>query len=287
MYRFIHDVQELYEFYDVIVPDLKDFEVLFTSLSCRKKYLSEEEREKYHITRAEMFYRQLVRKNEWQRFLKTIRKYETNLGSYVSKNGLPMPDHSLVIYFNINPSNSLKALKEFNSKLVDWQYEIVSGNKDSFKDKFNKLDIELMNCYQRNRGTKHWIDLDFDVPKDFNAPELMDEYLKSTSLRYYWIDTKSGYHLLLDRNTLKFNPADICARGLSLLTDHFIEKAENGESELFPIESKKDKVIVGQESKPYEIIVNMNAMIPLPGCYQGGHPVKVLWQYSDDKELQN
>lgn len=246
-YTFIHDEKELLRFFDIL-PDLKDFEVFFCSLSCRKKYLTEEEREILHITRAEMFDRKLIREKNWNRFLRTIRKYETIEGSYLSKNGLPVPQHSLTVYFNINPSNSLKSLKEFNQKISDWQFEMFVNGSSSFKGKFNKLDIEIMNCFQRNRGTKNWIDIDFDVPKTFDAPKEMKEFLKGKNLRYFWIDTKSGYHLLVDRRGLRFNPEEICIEGRRLS---------------------------GEDAK--EIVVNKNEMIPLPGTLQGGYPVRVLW----------
>lgn len=283
MYKFVYDEKELKKFYDTIVPKLEDFEVLFLSLSCRKKYLSEEERAKYHITRAEMFDRKLVRKNEWERFSRTIRKYEVNEGGYLTKNNISVPPKCMVIYFNINPSNSLKALKEFNSKLVDWQYELLNGNKESFKDKFNKLDVELMNCYQRNRGRKIWMDIDFDVPKEFNAPEIMKDYLRSTNLRFYWVDTKSGNHLLIDRSTLDFNPNDICHYGLRKLWEYWQSKAESGEVS-YPIKQvlASNKIIVGNYAHVNEIIVNKNEMIPCPGTLQGGYPVRILWDYSKE-----
>jgi hypothetical protein len=278
-YSFIYDEEELFKFYTKIVPELKDFEVFFLSLSCRKKYLNAEEREKFHITRAEMFGRAIVRKREWTRFLRTIRKYEVAEGGYLSKNALPIPAKCMVIYFNINPSNSLKSLQEFNRKVNDWQYELSSNNAISFKDKFNKLDVELMNCYQRNRGTKHWLDIDFDVPDDFNAPELLEEYLERTKLRYFWIDTKSGFHLLLDRNTLDFDPYKICNEGLGILWTCLCNSPKA--KDMYPIERTDEKVITKEKS--YEVVVNKNAMIPLPGTLQGEYPVKVLWKYSKER----
>ncbi|MCK5606953.1 hypothetical protein KAR91_33935 [Candidatus Pacearchaeota archaeon] len=258
-YNFLHDESELQKFHLEIMPELKEFEVFFLSLSCRKKYLTAEEREKYHITRAEMFDRKLIRTNEYSRLLRSVHKYETEEGGYMTKNNLPVPQHCMTIYLNINPSNSLKALKEFNGKIVDWQYEITSGNKEYFTKKFNKMDIELMNCYQRNRGTKHWIDIDFDVPKDFNAPELLSKEIKESGVNFFWISTKSGYHLLLDRNTLSYDPNRICKRGLSELSSYLVDLKDI--------------------DKSYEIIINKNEMIPLPGTLQGGYPVRVLWEY--------
>ena len=277
MYKFIHDEKELEKFHHQIMPELKEFEVFFLSLSCRKKYLSPEEREKYHITRAEMFDRKLIRTNEYSRLLRSIHKYEVSEGGYVTKNNLPVPQHCMTIYLNINPSNSLKALKEFNGKIVEWQYEITSGNKEAFGKKFNKLDVELMNCYQRNRGTKHWIDIDFDIPKEYNMPWVLKEYMEELNIRYFWIDTKSGYHLLIDRNSINFDPRNICKKGLDCLWSYFLKKAET-EKDLYPVKITNTNILTGNGS--YEIIINKNEMIPLPGTFQGGYPVRVLWELS-------
>lgn len=285
MYKFIHDKNELIQFYAVIMPELKEFEVFFTSLSCRKKYLNEEERETFHITRAEMFDRRIIREKDWNRFYRSIKKYEVAHGGYLTKNGKNVPAKCMVIYFNINPSHSLKALKEFNGKINDWQYEIMNGNKEAFHKKFNKLDVELMNCYQRNRGTKHWLDIDFDVPEGFNAPTIMSAFMDSKEgLRYYWVDTKSGFHLLIDRNTLNFNPVDICKRG----RQHLVAYLSDENEKIPEISRKKISWSTGTTSvlagtKNYEIIVNKNAMIPLPGTLQGEYPVRIMWEYA--KEL--
>lgn len=285
MYSFIHDKKELKKFFDMIIPDLKDFEVYFLSLSCRKKYLSQEERDTYHITRAEMFERKLIRKKEWDRFLRAIRKYETNFGSYISKNGLNVPSHALVLYWNINPSNSLKSLKEFQGKMIDWQYEFINGNTTSYKEKFNKLDVELMNCYQRNPGTKKWLDIDIDIDKDvnINIPDKMRYFLKNyPKLIYYWVDTKSGWHLLIDRNTLDFNPNDICKHVEYILKEFYYDRYVNITDDVgLPYtEIELHNKITVSVYKENEVKVNKNAMIPLPGCLQGSYPVKVLWDFS-------
>jgi len=277
-HNFIQDENELRFFFDNIMPQLEDFEVYFCSLSCRKKYLSPDEREKLHITRAEMFDRKIIREKDWHRFLRTIRKYEVSEGGYLSKNGLPVPGHSLTIYFNINPSNSLKALKEFNSKINDWQFELLAGNSESYSKKFNKLDVEIMNCYQRNRGTKHWMDIDFDVPKEFNAPVLLKEFLDNKKLRYYWIDTKSGYHLLIDRKTLTFNPEDICQTGQRKLGEYYYDKFSTKNHEYSDMELHN--MIIHKVYKENEIVNNRNEMIPLPGTLQGGYPVRVVKEES-------
>ena len=41
----------------------------------------------------------------------------------------------------------------------------LSDDNDSHK-RLASLDTELMNCYQRARGTKKFIDIDCDVPDD-------------------------------------------------------------------------------------------------------------------------
>ena len=55
----IADVDELKWFYDNVLPNLKQAEVYFLSLSGRNKYLTDEEKQYYQLGRNEMFENQL------------------------------------------------------------------------------------------------------------------------------------------------------------------------------------------------------------------------------------
>ena len=269
MHKIISDVEELKYFFDNILPPLKSTEVYFVSLSARNKYLSEKEREQYCLGRTEMFAKNIVRKREWSRFLRTLRKYEVNEGGYTTKNDSNIPSKCITCYININPSDTLLALKAFKTVLEEYQFELanIAINKrdpENIANRVNKLDNNLMTAYQQAHGTRHWIDIDMDVPKDFDPLEKTSYFLRSKGVNtFYLLDTKSGYHLLIKKEELTFNPSEIIEEVRNQLYSFFYGK----------LHSDAKAVELTDAS---EIIVNKNQMIPVPGTLQGGYPVRVI-----------
>ena len=220
------------------------------------------------LGRTEMFERRIVRHKDFERLMRTLRKFECNDGGYLTKNGSHIPNKCITVYININPSDSLKAYKEFNSVMNEYLFEFanisLSGNRpDDVSERVNKMDVLLMNCYQKNRGTKHWIDIDFDIDKKyFEIIHYFIELLvkKSSFISYFIIETHSGYHVLLERKTINFNFND-CVKE----TNSFAYRAISG------------KLDGGKlEDLGFEIIVNKNEMVAIPGTYSGGFPVKLI-----------
>ena len=266
----IADIDELKWFYDNILPDLKQTEIYFLSLSGRNKYLTDEEKEYYQLGRNEMFSKSIVRERDWNKFFRKIRKLECNEEGYTTKNNLPIPSKCMVCYININPSNTLKALNEFNKVINEYMFELSNVavkklDSDNIMNRLNKIDNNLMTCYQKATGTKHWIDFDLDVDKNWKIYDeiVLKEWLtKKGIVTYFWIDTKSGYHLLVYKEDLKFNPQE--------LIDFIRQGYGNWLFYEYNYEEAQEKL------NSCEIIKNDNAMCPIPGCYQGGHIVRVL-----------
>ena len=259
----IHDENEVKWFFDKVLPPLAPAEIYFFSLSARNKYLTTEEREMYGLGRTEMFEKTIVRERNWEKFIKKIRRLECDTRGYVTRKNLPIPSKTMVLYVNINPSNTLKAIGMLNKLLNEYFQEMGSlalkgGDTENFINRINKIDNNLMSYYQQATGTVHWVDFDFDVPKDINIVDYSTEILKEFEIsNFHWIDTKSGYHCLVDSKQIRFNPNDLLKKIEEVLL------AEN---------------MINSEEK-YEIIYNKNAMVPLPGTLQGGHPVRILNTY--------
>jgi hypothetical protein len=268
--KILADEEELKWFFDNVYPQLKPQEIIFLSLSARNKYLTDEEKDYYQLGSSEMFSKTIVREKDWNRFIRTIRKLECDERGYTTKNNLPIPSKCMVCYININPSNTLKALNEFNKVINEYMFELsnVAVNKldsENIMNRLNKIDNNLLTCYQQATGTKHWIDFDLDVDKNWKIYEedVLKKWLeKKGILTYFWIDTKSGYHLLISKEDLRFNPKE--------LTD-FIKQ---GYGNWLIYEYHYD--IASEKLNSCEIIKNDNAMIPLVGCYQGEHIVRIL-----------
>lgn len=254
--EFIWSEEELKNFFENIMPRLSDGEVYFLSLSARNKYLSEDEKEYFKLGRNEMFERTVVREQSFEKFLKKVHGFDRNSNAYLTKNSLPIPSNCMVCYININPSNVLKAYNEFTKIMNDYMMELGlnsfnNSSTSNVEQRIKKADVLLMNCIQKNRGHKSYLDVDFDIPKEhWSAVEVLLEELEENKVEYVVIDTKSGYHVLIKKNTLNYN--------------------FNNSIEL----SRKYLRKKGVED--FEVVLNKNEMIPLPGTYQAGHPVRVI-----------
>lgn len=269
--KLIGDIAELRWFYDHVLPPLAPLEVYYLSLSARSKYLSESDKSEIILGRNEMFAKSIIREHTWERFIRTIRKLECSEEGYTTKNNLPIPSKCIVCYLNINPSNTIKALYEFQKVYNEYMMELaeiaVRGrDSENIMNRLNKIDNNLMTCYQKATGNRHWIDIDMDVDKAFSL-HTNSEFLKYMNSKkicnYPIVETKSGYHVLiniLELQEAKLNPYDIVAT-LDMLYTQYCDTAYGPGNDVF-----------GKA----EIILNKNAMIPLPGTIQGGHIVRVL-----------
>ena len=115
------------------------------------------------------------------------------------------------------------------------------------------LDTELLNCFQRSRGARTWIDIDFDSPdKDFGADcvNVLMRNLSDHNVESHVIETRSGFHVLIRKDQLHYNYTET-VKGLDAAMKHrFPEKAE--------------------------VVVNRNEMCPIPGVLSAGFEVRFV-----------
>ena len=241
----IHNEEQLRRFHSLLAP-LQDDEAYFLSMSVRKKYLTADERLFYELRNAEMFARKLVKDSSFETFLRTVRSLEVSEGGYTTKNNLPMPEKAMVVYAQINPVSGTHALREFQNKATDLMFDLPTN--PTAKKQLARLDTLLMNCYQRSHGTKTLLDIDVDTDNFYYVERLMNE-LKLRDVEFEIIATRSGFHVLMRRETVKFNYH-------KMVTEIDFEMEDNGDEG--------------------EVVVNKNYMVPLPGTYQAGTPVVML-----------
>ena len=256
-HKLIYDEEQVRRFVQLLSPP-KDEEVYLISISARKKYLSEEERQSLKLNRTEMFGRKLVKYSSAQQvsfedvYLRVLHSMEVARGGYISKTGKALPDKCLVIYANINPSSGIKALKEFQKDVVELLFNLPYSESLS---PFAHLDSRLMNHYNRQRGTKNLIDIDFDIPEE--GISLLKDFLNELkrggvpSNGLHVVSTRSGWHVLIDMSYLQFNYPSIVQKYHELAVEQF-----------------------GTEH--IEIVVNRNEMIPVPGTLQGDYEVRFV-----------
>lgn len=255
MNKLIHDPNMVKDFIKIL-PKPNDLEVFFVSLSCRNKYLTDDQRKEYALGRTEMFGQSIAR--DADKLFRNIRRYESHPEAYTTKNGNNMPVSAMVVYVNIDTSSTLKAYTEFQKKMTENLTELTHKSilGQSIKDTarfINKADKVLMDCYQRGSSQKKFIDVDFDVPECASGVvEKFLDVMNMNKVKHYIIQTRGGFHVLLERETIKHN--------------YNIDIAEANDDM---------KSIYGDIK--YEIKVNENRMVPVPGTYQAGFPV-TFWE---------
>jgi len=233
------------------LPDLGENEVYFLSLSARNKYLSTEERDYYSLGQTEMFSRQIAFDRDG--IALALNRMKGDLESRRTRSGLEMPNRCLVVYINIHGMSTLKAYGAFVEEMNRHQTEVIHAllnNNAPNLTAFLRMNTRLMNHIQKATGTKEYLDVDIDAPKELaeSILERLQEPLVDLGIPHLVIKTHGGYHIMLKSKELKkFKNFQL----YKLISEYNIEaEAEGG-----------------------EVGFNSNAMVPLPGTYQAGHLV--------------
>jgi len=256
--KLIKDQKQFNKFIDLL-PELQNDEVYFISLSARNKYLSKEEREHYSLGQTEMFGREIAQSKEKLETY-TIKKLESLLEFKTTRNGMLIPEKSLVVYMNINPSSMVKAYMQFQKEMSNQISEITSALMNGKNPNYSFVNIqtrELMNCIQKSSSRKEFIDIDCDT-KEKQVIEYLYDSLAENGILFYLIETKGGLHFLIKKDTIpKFVNKYCVVRSFNIM--NIINKAK----EL-------------SEIKDVEIMINNNAMVPVPGTMQSDFLVKMF-----------
>lgn len=221
-----------------LLPELERDQVYFLSLSARNKYLTERERLMYELGRTEMFSRQIAYDKPGIEY--ALDKMEAELMIKKTRAGKNFPEKSLVVYFNINPSSTIMAFKNFKSLIDEMVYKTMFLEKSEDKwEKYTRLNRYLMNEIQKARSSRKLVDIDIDLGG--YAKHEMEGTIKDQFSKFDIVSTKSGFHVLLLPEQ-----AGLVYKRVNHLDAKLKEK--------------------GGECK-----FNSNAMIPLPGTLQAGH----------------
>lgn len=250
--KLIYDPDQLKKFWSLL-PPLGDTGVYFLSLSARNKYLTEEERRKYGLSRTEMFSRTLVRDKDFDSFYNKIQILEQQLNVMKTKTGWTMPSQAMVCYMNLHTSDTITATKNFMKQLPDIVFESIKD--EGIRKRFQYVDKMWLTEVQKAKGDRKFLDIDFDVPDYSLVQEFIDKYNeKSGTPVKYVISTQGGWHVLLERETIEFD-------------FHGLIRSMNKEP-------------MGMNN---EIEINKNNMVAVPGTTQAGHKVK-LYNLEEETE---
>lgn len=235
-YKVIVNEERLVEFIDWL-PDLKINEKYYLSLFARKKYYPEliKSNDKTQLKRFTA-----TKKN----MLNKIKQLEIPLGRWQLRD-MEAPQESLVLYIMPNPRCMKKAATMMLKKTVD----LVSNNNDG-----HNIVAEAMSCIQKSKSRSCFVDFDIDdknidlslIENIFPSKTTTPKYGVLGRNIYDFLETKGGYHLLINMETLRFI-------NLRYSSDKLIPKDWYKQIiETFPVDQSADQ------------------MIPVPGTYQGG-----------------
>lgn len=266
LYKFLEDEKELKWFFDNVIIPPKDTEEYCFCTSARNKKLTDEEKEYFHLGRAEMLETNTVRSKDFdfERFKRAILKFEVNKEAIVTKSNLPYPDKALVCYLYINPCDVLKVSHIIKERLLELDTEFINSalklNERGVKETVDKVKHfihKISRLYPTCPSTKHYLDFDMDIEEEYLADkkEKILPYIKGLFINnfgrknFFIINTSGGYHIIVKKESFKkgFNPKKWC---------------EDIEHAKYPFKIK-------------EFIFNTNGFIPCPGTLQYGNIVTV------------
>ena len=268
-YKIISDIDELKWYFNHVIEKPRYDEAYAFCLSSRHKKLTLEERAEIgQSSDDEMLDPQVVfpgHNGEWDflRWVKGILKYEVPKLAYTTRKGHPFLEKTLVLYSTPNPSDERNVVKELKHYINIHEQELVDAalkhsvegvNSSLYKlchslIKFKRLQFDCT-------GSRNWVDFDLDLNEDDKAirediyKTIHEDFLNQFGRNnFVAVKTSGGYHFLVRKNLLKFNPNQWAAH---LLKTHEFEKYSS------------------------EFKYNNNCMLPTPGTYQYCNPVIVL-----------
>jgi hypothetical protein len=240
-YNFIHDPEQMKIFEGLF---FKSGKMYLTYMAARKKYCTE-------ISNKEngCFNRKIINKKDDEKdneLYNTVIRYEIKKDSYCSRDKkFIFPEQSIALYTSINSRNYIKATQELTKEIIE---KIFENNMNMC----SKIDCIYKSNLQKYCD-KEYITIDVDLPiinEDFvkDREQFMKIYLKLSIILsiYCIIETRGGYHIIIKKTEL---------------TGQTGKYIYNDLKKEFPVIDKLDN----------------DMFSPIPGTYQGGFKVKLLY----------
>lgn len=235
-----------YEKFIEKLPELERDEVYFLSLSARNKYLDEKERSMFGLSKTEMFARQIAFDKNGIEY--ALKKMEATLSYKRTRTEKTFPEKALVCYININPSSTIKAYRHFKIEMdrhLEEAFFATINKKEGSFSPFRRIERNLLNEVQKATARRCFVDIDIDSGEDDRPLFEFLCFCREKGIRAFPIKTRSGFHTLMKKETI-------------------------GKTNIYEKVKELDLKCEG------EVIINKNAMVPIPGTLQGGKLVKMI-----------
>lgn len=279
-YNMVLNEDELKWFFDHIIEKPEPQESYMVCLACRGKKLTEEEREYTKVgSRGEMMREELIRtkgglKQEWNFdiYKQAFYRYNCDKNSLLTSSHVPYPEHAMTVYSVLNPSDEMNCIEdlinEYNTRRRDMTNAARKNSREGIYDslvKMPKIAEHLKSCHAHNCPRRIWIDFDMDVKKVFRTPEKLDiiqNVIHEEGLKLFGkgnfaiLKTSGGFHTLVRKECLKFNPNDFITNVTNILCDKDLfgidNIPENGDLLEFE-KALSDEVLTEKELSAIEI----------------------------------
>lgn len=273
-HRIVWDDDVVREFDELLNSDLGGDRVRVATLLARSKYLSPEERfevdspslKNMHLTRR------LVRRGE--PLLQTARAYETPVETYLcqGRDGRPkpIPAGCLALYVTVRPRSCWKAYAQLSAKVQQMVADSLIESSDETRSSreagqnalefVTRLESEFKGAVHRAVcfRSRHLLDLDVDTKDPEKLAELGNLFreLGVADKMFCAVETRGGFHVVFDKERVQ--------SALGRL--HVFAQATR-----FSAHNALGKGVV-----KHWLSVSGDGMIPVPGTFQGGFPVRLL-----------
>ena len=187
----LRDVSSLKNFYQYVVPHLKENECLLILLIARKKYYPQLHKSE------EVLAREVLRDNSWSKFKRKVKRISNVKEIYFDRDGNEIPEEAFGVYVLLDPRDTIYAWIKFQEETNKLFYQAFKGDNSAIHQ-FKKLDIRWFSALHRSTSRKiYWL-IDVDT-KDKNLLNFLTNSLEDSVV---WIsETKNGYHLIVLRNS--------------------------------------------------------------------------------------
>ena len=281
-YNMVLDENELHWFFDHIIQKPLAYESYMILLACRGKKLNDEEREYTKVgARGEMMRDDLIRckgglKQEWNFdiYRQCFYRYNCDKRSLLTTSGVPYPEHAMVVYSMINPTDEIECIEDtfehYNYERKNLTSAILRGSVPGIQDhlvKMPKVFEHMKSCHASHTSRRIWLDFDMDIKKECRTSEVFEEAengLRSAGEKLFGkgnfaiIKTCGGYHTLVRKECLTFNPNNFMPEVYAQINNpqfsEYIDEFVANDS--------------SHKSKDGKNIIKRSALIPTPGCRQ-------------------
>lgn len=167
------------------LPELRDGECYYIVLLARNKYVRDLGIHMPHIRSDKQQLARIVCGKTSIR--NRIKQLECEVGSYVTRDGEPIPPEALALYISVNPRSHIVATKEALKMMADY---LTAPSYNGYR-----LDQDTLSCVQRACGNRVYMDLDFDGVDIHLTMEEVKKHINADCLTV--LKTRGGFHLLI------------------------------------------------------------------------------------------